>query len=379
MAAPALSRRRRIAVWACIGLAAIIAFVSAMTIWVNRQALETDTWVETSSALLEDDEIRHALAVYLVDQLYESVDVSAELQAALPEQVKPLAAPIAGGIYELAIRTADTILGRPAVQTVWEDANRKAHETLVKIIEDEGRFFSTGGGDVVLDLRPLVQQLGERLGVSERLEERLGPDAGQITIMESDQLGLVQTSARLIKMLSPFIALVMIALFALAVFLARGRRRETLRTVGFTLVVVGVLLLVVRRLVGNYLVDFLADSTVVETPSRHAWLIGTDLLAGIAWTGIIYGLVVLLAAILAGPSGPAVWVRAQVGPTMRDRAGLYYGLVTLGYALLVLWGPTPAFRKPLWILVFGGLTVLGAEAFRRLSVKELPASTKPAS
>jgi hypothetical protein len=60
---------------------------------------------------------------------------------------------------------------------------------------------------------------------------------------------------------------------------------------------------------------------------------------------------------------------------MRDRAGLYYGLVALAYGLLVLWGPTPAFRQPLWILVFGVLVALGAEAFRRLSVRELPAAS----
>lgn len=377
MVAHALSRRRRIAVWACIGLAAIIGFVSALTIWVRRQALETDRWVATSSQLLEDDEIRGALSVYLVDQLYQNVDVAAELERSLPEQVKPLAGPIAGGLRELAVRSANTILSRPAVQALWEESNRKAHETLLRIIDDKGELVATGEGDVVLDLRPIVQQLGERLGVSDRIEERLGPDAGQIVIMESDQLGLVQTAAKVIRKLSVLIALVMVLLFALAVYLAEGRRRETLRTVGFTLVGVALLLLVVRRLVGNYLVDALASSTVVETPSRHAWLIGTDLLAGIAWTGIIYGLAVVGAAVLAGPTRAARWVRSQLGPTVRDRPGLFYGLLAAAYALLVLWGPTPAFRQPLWILVFGALIALGAEAFRRLTVRELPAGARP--
>lgn len=377
--AASLSTGRRVAVWACIVLAAIIGFVSALTIWVNRQALETDNWVDTSTQLLEDDEIRGALSIYLVDQLYANIDVASELETALPEDVKPLAGPIAGGLRELAVRTADTVLSRPRVQTVWEEANRRAHERLLAIIDDKGELVSTGGGDVVLDLRPLVQQVGEQLGVSDRIEERLGPDAGQIVIMKSDQLETVQTAAKLIKVLSVFIALAMIALFALAVFLAKGRRRETLRTVGFTLIIVGVLLLVVRRLVGNYLVDALTNSTAVETPSRHAWLIGTDLLAGIAWSAIIYGLAVLIAAILAGPTRIAVRVRTQLVPTMRDRAGLYFGLVALGYGLLVLWGPTPAFRQPLWILVFAVLVGIGAEAFRRLAVRELSATAKPAS
>ena len=77
----------------CILLAALIGFVSALTVWVKRQALETDKWVATSSRLLEDDEIRGALSVYLVDQLYSNVDVAAELQQSLPPEVKPLAGP----------------------------------------------------------------------------------------------------------------------------------------------------------------------------------------------------------------------------------------------------------------------------------------------
>ena len=367
-----LSTGRRIAVWACIVLAGLIAFVSAMTIWVKRQALETDNWVDTSTALLEDDEIRSALSIYLVDQLYASVDVSQEIRKALPADVKPLAGPIAGGLYELAIRTANTILSRPRVQTLWEEANRKAHQRLIQVIDDKGDLVATGGGDVVLDLRPLVQQLGQRLGVSERIEQRLGPNAGQIVLMRSDQLDTIQTIVKILRKLSVWLAFAMVALFALAVFLAQGRRRETLRAVGFTLIIVGLLLLVVRRLVGNYLVDYLTNSTAVEKPTQHVWLIGTDLLAGVAWTGIIYGLVVVLAAVLAGPTRAARWVRGHAGPTMRDRPGLYFGLVALVYGLLLLWGPTPAFRQPLWILVFGVLLAVGAEAFRRLSARELP-------
>ena len=125
-AAP-LARWRRITIWVLIVLAGLIGLVSAVTVWAKRQALDTDKWVATSSRLLEDDEIRGALSLYLVDQLYENVDVAAELQQSLPEQVKPLAAPIAGGLRELSVRAADNLLSRPAVQTLWEEANRRAH------------------------------------------------------------------------------------------------------------------------------------------------------------------------------------------------------------------------------------------------------------
>jgi hypothetical protein len=378
-AAP-LPRWRRITIWVLIVLAGLIGLVSALTVWAKRQALETDKWVATSSRLLEDDEIRSALSLYLVDQLYENVDVAAELQQSLPEPVKPLAAPIAGGLRELSVRAADNLLSRPGVQTLWEEANRRAHEAFIRIVDDEGEFLQTGEGDVVLDLQPLVDQLAARIGLSEeQVEERLGPDAGRIVIMESDQLGTVQTAVELIRKLSIFLAIAILVLFAVAVFLAEGRRRETLRAVGITFVVVGGLLLVIRRLAGNWIVDALASGESVRDSASNAWYIGTDLLAGIAWTAIAYGAIVILAAWLAGPSRPAMAVRQRLAPSLRDRPGLVYAIVGGLYLLVVAWGPTPAFRQPWSILIFAALTGLGVEAFRRLTIREFPAGSAPAS
>ena len=180
----------------------------------------------------------------------------------------------------------------------------------------------------MLDLQPLVQQLAARIGLTEEeVEERLGPDAGRIVIMESDQLGTVQTAVELVRKLSIWLAIAVLVLFAVAVYLAEGRRRETLRAVGITFVVVGGLLLVIRRLVGDWIVDTLASGETIERPVANAWLIGTDLLAGIAWTAIAYGAIVVLAAVLAGPSRPGVWVRQRLAPSFRDRPGLVYAVV----------------------------------------------------
>jgi hypothetical protein len=232
----------------------------------------------------------------------------------------------------------------------------------------------------VLDLQPLVQQLADRIGLTqEQVEQRLGPDAGRIVIMESDQLGTAQTAVELIRKLSVWLAIAILVLFAVAVYLAEGRRRETLRAVGITFVVVGVLLLVIRRLAGNWIVDALASGESIRDSASNAWFIGTDLLAGIAWTAIAYGAIVILAAVLAGPSRAGVWVRQRLAPSFRDRPGLVYAVVGGLYLLVVAWGPTPAFRQPLWILIFGALIALGTEAFRRLTVHEFPGGATPAS
>jgi hypothetical protein len=49
------------------------------------------------------------------------------------------------------------------------------------------------------------------------------------------------------------------SLFALAIYLARGERRQTIRNIGFAFVLVGLTVLAVRRLAGNVAIDALPD------------------------------------------------------------------------------------------------------------------------
>jgi hypothetical protein len=84
----------------------VLAFAAILAVWANRQVLNTDNWTRTSTQLLEDRVIRDQLAIYLVDQMYASVDVPGELGGALPERLQPLAAPIAGGLRQLAAFSA---------------------------------------------------------------------------------------------------------------------------------------------------------------------------------------------------------------------------------------------------------------------------------
>ena len=156
-------------------LASIIAFTAILAVWANRQILNTDNWTNTSTQLLENRQIRDQLAGYLVDQLYANVDVAGEFREALPPRLQPLAGPAAGGLREFADRAARRMLSRPAVQQRWADANRAAQEQLLKILEGGGPVVSTTGGNVVLDLTELLNQIQQRVGIGGRLAERLPP------------------------------------------------------------------------------------------------------------------------------------------------------------------------------------------------------------
>jgi hypothetical protein len=372
-------RTRSIVVWTLVVLGTLIVLVGSLTLWVKRQALDTDSWVDTSTQLLADDQIRQSLSVYLVDQLYANIDPQETLAQDLPPNLQGLAGPLAGALREPLIRAVDAFLQRPRVQQLWEEANRRAHAALLRLLGDDVRVdaISTAGGNVTLDLRPLLIQVGEAIGIGEQLESRLPEDAAQFTILRSNQLEAAQTGVKIVKYGSSVIVFLALLLFAAAVYLAR-KRRETLRNVGVALLLVGILLFVVRRVAGNYIVDALSSGESVRDAVSSTWLIGTSLLTQVAWAVVIYGLVILIGTWFSGPSKYSTRGRAWLAPTLRDRPGIGWAVLGGIYLLLVLWAPVPALRNWVGVLLLAGLVALGFEAFRRVTLGEAPPPARTA-
>ncbi len=363
--------RRRGVVTAILILATFLAFVGVFSIWANRQALNTDNWVNTSSKLLENKDIQDQLSVFLVNELYANVDVEAELAQALPPRLAPLAGPAAGGLQQFGQQVAQKALATPKVQQLWADANRAAHERLLKILSGGGPAVSTTGGDVVLSLNGLVTQLSTQLGIGGNVASKLPPDAGSITILKSNELSTAQDIAQLIKGLAVVLTILVFGLYALAVYLAHGRRRETLRSVGFGFLIAGILALIVRGFAGDEVVNALA-STSIKPAAEAAWSIGTSLLVTIAVSMITFGILLIIGAWLAGPTRPATSLRREAAPYLRDRRGATYGVVAVVFLALVLWAPVTAFQKPFGFLLLAGLMVLGTEVLRRQTAVEFP-------
>jgi hypothetical protein len=369
-------RTRSILAWVLFALGVLVIFVGSLTLWVKRQALDTDAWVDTSGNLLQDDEVRLALSTYIVDQLYTSADPQGVLEDRLPTNLQGLAGPIAGALRQPAVEGVDRLLERPRVQQLWEDVNRVMHQELLALLENKTRGnITTGEGTVTLNLRTLVVNIGQELGF-DQLDSRLPPNAGEITILRSDQLEAAQNAVKVIKVLSWVVVFVALLLFAGAVWLARGRR-SMLRNVGAALLLVGILLLVIRRVMGNYIVDTLASGESVRDAIGHSWIIGTSLLSQVAWALVLYGLVILVGTWFAGPNRYATRARTAIAPSLRERPEMGWSLLAGVYLLLILWGPVPALRNWLGVLLLGGLIALGFEAFRRVAIGGLGSDEPP--
>ena len=82
-----MKRGRRALPITLVVIASILLLIGSFAVWAKRELLETDTWVDTSTELLENAAIQDALAGFLVTELYDNVDVEAELAARLPPQL----------------------------------------------------------------------------------------------------------------------------------------------------------------------------------------------------------------------------------------------------------------------------------------------------
>src|SRR3954452_4293741 len=146
-------------------VATILTFLGIFSVWINRQAFNTDNWVSTSDRILQNPDVQEQLSTFLANQLFDNVDVQAQIQATLPPKLAPLAGPAAGGLEQLVPQIAQRGMETSQFQTLWEDANRAAHETFLDVVDGGTSNVSTSGGNVTLDLSSIVTQIGDQLGV----------------------------------------------------------------------------------------------------------------------------------------------------------------------------------------------------------------------
>jgi len=367
-----MSRGRRRTVKALVVLGSIFAFLSVFAIWTERQALNTDDWVATSDRLLRNEEIRSAVGEYLVDQLYENVDVENELKEILPGDTKDLAGPAAGGLRQVAGQAAERVLETSTAQNLWEDANRSAHEQLIAVLEDKGDAVSTEEGNVSLELGSLITNLADEIGIGKSLAEKLPEDAGEVEILRSDQLKTAQNIAVAIKGLALVLSILTFAAFGGAIYLARGSRWVTVLSSGIALIAAGFGVIIVRKIAGGIVIDQLVATESVKPAGEAAWSIGTSLMVSIATTVIVIGVLFAAAGWLASPTKAASATRMAMAPVLQRYSAYVYTGLGIVVCIYFLTGPTQGLRSFVTTLIVAGMAAFGIHELRKQTQEEHP-------
>ena len=195
-AAGPITRRRKRVVWLLIIVSTLVLLISAVTIWVKREVLDTNNFTASTTELMRDPKVQSALAAFLVDQIYQNVDVKADLEKQLPKNLKGLAGPAAAALNDYGTRAATRLLATSAVINLVQTATRVAHSQFLRIVDEK----PGAGQKVYLQLRPVVLRLAEparpRGSGGRATACRCGPVPGAQQRQRNDQHRAAEREAR---------------------------------------------------------------------------------------------------------------------------------------------------------------------------------------
>jgi Short C-terminal domain len=364
------SRRRAAGVWVVLVVAGLLLLLSSFAIWVNRVALNTGVFTDTSSSLLDDPAIRSAVANRAVDELFANVDVQAEVEKQLPADYQGLSGPATAGLRQASYQIVNRALEQPAFQQLFKVTLEETHRTLVEVLEGGGTRVSTANGEVILNLRAIIEEAADRIGIGQQVADKIPADAGRIVILRADELDTAQNVFQLLKTLAWVLPLLTLVAFALAVWLS-GDRRRAVRGIGWVLVVVGILGLLAANFTRNYVVDSLVAREDDRQAAGNAWNILTDLMRGSFRLMIVVGILFVVAAWLAGPGRRAVASRGWLAPALQNRVWAYVVLAVV-VLLMLFRAEVLDFSRLLVVILLGALGATWIELTRRQTLAEFP-------
>lgn len=310
---------------------------STVAVWSGRTIIDSDRYVETVTPLIDSPAIQSSIAERATNGIFESVDIEARAREALPPQAEFLAPSLATNLQTYARTAAEDLLATPQARELWVNANRRSHERIMPALLGEANspFVDVTAGTVSLDLSEIVAQVKTRLasrGIT--IVEQIPDDAlgGSMTVLQSQALADVQAGLRFLQGAMIWLpALTLVALVG-AIAVSPDRRRALLwlgigTIVAMLVLAVGVTLLRQYYVSSNerLVLDAAAASVLFDTLFRF--------LRNAIRVVAAIGLLVTVAAALAGPSRLAVEVRR----TTTDGAGSVSRLAGLDLGRFSLW------------------------------------------
>jgi hypothetical protein len=358
-------------------VATIVTLLAFISIWANRQILNTDQWTQTSTQLLEKPAVREQLANYMVDQLFANVDVQGQLAQNLPPQISGLAGPIAGELRSLATKAANAALERPLVQQAWKNANHVAHQKLLVILDGGNAQISTANGVVTVDTKLMLTDVAKQIGLPVSLINKLPPSVGQLTVMRSKQLQTAQNVTKAVKGLEIIFTILALILYIASIWLAAGRRRRAVCLTGVSFGLVGLLMLLIQSFAKTPVINSLASTSAVAPAVSDVYDVSTQLLHEMAVSTLVSGILVIFASFLAGPSKFSVGFRRGVAPYLRVYLPAAAAFAILLFLLLVWWAPTHGFQTTGGLFLNLLLAVSGFVALTVMTRREFPDAEPP--
>lgn len=236
---PGSGQRWRGPVSTVLGILAGLALVAAVIAgYAGSLVSSTDRYVATVGPVIQDPAVQADLSGQISDQITSRMDISSTIQDEVAQRSDTRAAQglasvlgprIAERTNNLIEQTVSKAVASQAFAVMWTDANRAAHQVLVRALEDEpgGVASIAGNGDVSISTTAMISEAKSRLlaqGVA--AASAIPDDAGQdYTVFSAPGLASALSALDTLGRVSAVLPWAALLLAAGAVLAApRGRR-----------------------------------------------------------------------------------------------------------------------------------------------------------
>jgi hypothetical protein len=324
-------------------LAALIAPLSVLATWSSGQLQDTDRYLATVAPLAEDPDVQEAIAARMEQVIFSYLDIDAavdEVVDALQERGLPvraattlegLSGPLSTGIRNFVEDRILALVQSDAFEQAWVEANRTAHEELVAALngEEEGAVV-IDRGEVSVNLATLINTVkGQLVDAGLQIAERIPEVEASFAIVQSDDLATVQELLGWLDDLSTWLPVIGLALIAIAVAIARDRRR-TLLVAGLAVATSMLLLGAALNVIRPFYLDALPESSSPEAAGAVYDQVVSFI--RVALRGVlVVALTVTVVAWLSAPHGSGATARSALTRGVdglrrgRSRAGMDTG------------------------------------------------------
>jgi hypothetical protein len=335
---------RTIVVGVLVTVAALLAPLVVVANWAHDEIGDTDRFLETVAPLASEAAVQDAIADRISREIFAYIDVreiTAEALTALSRQefvpqraagvLPSLSVPLSTAIENFVSARVNQVVHSEAFTEAWVGATRLAHAQMVAVLTgDTSDAVEISDGAVKVNIASFVDEVKQRLvrdGFA--FANRIPEVNASFTIFEAQNIGVAQKWFGVLDTLSRVLPVLALLLLAVAVMVARDRRKALLAvglSIAGSMVLLGLGLNIVRPIyldaVPPDVIPGDAAATIYDTLVQF-------IREALRAVGIVF-LAIALAAFWFAPSGAGAALRTGAAAQLnrfRRRAGMNTGPV----------------------------------------------------
>ena len=364
---------------------ALLTAPGGVAVWQERVFLDEDAFVSTVDEAFEQEAVQIAIADQLTDVIMERAEIEdriarglANLEEERGEDLALLEGPLTGVAREAGFRVSLRLIEAQPLEDVRNAALRATHRIVSALVDDDQEALAVSGDNLVLDLGVVLEEIikdmggGDGEGFLANID--LPEGAGQIVLAENADVATVLDIVGWLDDVSPWVAVVAVAILALAVLIS-PHRRSTVIFIGVAVAVVAAIgLVTIAQPVREISTDAIASTEAGRAAAKATYdvflrsfqrqqlfvlLIGVGMAVGASLS--VDRRIIAVVRSRYGGTTPATEDPGQVGWVTENAQQLRIGGLGIAALLLIAW-PDPSTRFVITLLVLTGLYLISLTA-----------------